>query len=348
MKKGKILNNYELVDFCGQLSLLLPTGIPLLDSIGLMAQDTSSEYAKALLAQIETSLRDGLSLHKALESTKVFPDYVISMVLLGEEVGKLDIIMEKLTEYYEQQCSIADAIKNAVRYPLIMLTLMLLIMAVLLTKILPIFDQVFLQLGSAFTGVAKQFINIGYGIQSIFGPFIILLMLIAIIALIIHNNPNGRTWYKHVLHTGRLTRKIFLEIAYSRFAGALSMITAVGIDIYKGLALADRLVDNELMTQKIATCSNALSKGGYLYEAITEAEMFQAQHRRMLQIGYRAGNSEVVFDKISKYYEAHTLSSLKKILGAIEPTLVIAFSLVVGSILLSVMMPLIGIMSTLG
>ena len=126
------------------------------------------------------------------------------------------------------------------------------------------------------------------------------------------------------------------------------MITAGGIDIYKGLELAGRLIDNKLMDEKVTACKEVLSGGGYLYEAIKEANIFRAQHQRMLQIGYRSGNSEVVFDKISKQYEDDTLSRIQKILGAIEPTLVIAFSLMVGLILLSVIMPLIGIMSSIG
>ncbi|MDE7206220.1 MAG: type II secretion system F family protein, partial [Lachnospiraceae bacterium] len=83
-------------------------------------------------------------------------------------------------------------------------------------------------------------------------------------------------------------------------------------------------------------------------EAIKDAGIFRAQHQRMLQIGYRSGNRAVVLDKIATHYEDDTLSRIQKILGAIEPTLVIAFSLIVGLILLSVIMPLIGIMSSIG
>ncbi len=348
MKKIKKLNNREVAAFCSQLSLLLPAGITPFDAISLMAQDTSSEEGKALLLDVENSLRDGLTLHEALDGTNVFPEYVVSMILLGEESGNLDIIMKKLTEYYEQQCIISDSVKSAVRYPFIMVCLMLFILAVLLIKILPIFNQVFIQLGSELTGVSKQLMNIGYAIQSASGIFIILLISAAVIGLFFAKSPTGRAWGRHFLHTNRFTKGFYLGVAYSRFAGALSMITAGGIDIFKGLELANRLIDNELMDEKVKACSEVLSDGGYLYEAIKDADIFRAQHQRMLQIGYRSGNSEVVFDKIAKHYEDDTLSRIQKILGAIEPTLVIVFSLIVGLILLSVIMPLIGIMSSIG
>jgi type IV pilus assembly protein PilC len=348
MKKQKRLNNSEVAAFCSQLSLLLPAGITPFESIHLMLEDTATEQGKALLTQIEESLRDGETFHESLKKTEVFPDYVVSMVLLGEESGNLDIITKKLADYYEQQCAISESIKNAVSYPLIMICLMLLILIVLLTKILPIFNQVFVQLGSELTGVSRQLMGLGTAVQSISGILIILVALIAVATVILYKIPKANAWLKKKLHTWSFTKNFYLDIAYSRFAGALSMITAGGIDIYKGIDLASQLIDNSVMDAKIKKCKEALLKGDYIHEAMKEAEIFKAQHQRMLQIGFKSGNSEVVFDKISKYYEDETLNRIQRILGSIEPTLVIVFSLMVGLILLSVIMPLIGIMSSIG
>jgi type IV pilus assembly protein PilC len=348
MKKQKKLNNSEVAAFCSQLSLLLPAGITPFECIHLMMEDSASNQGKELLTQIEEALRDGESFHEAISRTGVFPDYVVSMILLGEESGNLDIITKKLADYYEQQCAISEAIKNAVSYPLIMICLMLLILVVLLTKILPIFNQVFIQLGSELSGVSRQLMGLGNAVQSISGVLIVAVAIIAILALIICKVPKANSWFQSKLHRFSLTKGFYLDIAYSRFAGALSMITAGGIDIYKGIDLANRLIDNEVMDKKVKQCKEVLLKGGYLHEAMKEAGIFKSQHQRMLQIGFKSGNSEVVFEKISKYYEEATLNRIHRILGAIEPTLVIIFSLMVGLILLSVIMPLIGIMSSIG
>jgi type IV pilus assembly protein PilC len=348
MKKQKRLNNSEVAAFCSQLSLLLPAGTTPFESIHLMLEDAATDQGKVLLTQIEETLRDGESFYEALKKTEVFPDYVVSMIHLGEESGNLDIITKKLADYYEQQCAISESIKNAVSYPLIMICLMLLILIVLLTKILPIFNQVFIQLGSELTGVSKQLMSLGTAVQSISGVLIAIIVLLAIVAIIILKNSKAKAGFMKKLHTWNLTKNFYMDIAYSRFAGALSMITAGGIDIYKGIDLANQLIDNQLMDVKITNCKKALLNGDYLHEAMKEAGIFRAQHLRMLQIGYKSGNSEVVLEKISKYYEEATLVRIQRILGAIEPTLVIVFSLMVGLILLSVIMPLIGIMSSIG
>ncbi|MBQ2406211.1 MAG: type II secretion system F family protein [Lachnospiraceae bacterium] len=348
MMKTKKLNNQEVASFCSQLSLLLPAGITPFESIHLMAKDTESAEIKTILNDIEQNLMDGISFSEALELTHVFPDYVISMIDLGEESGNLDIIMLKLSQYYEQQCNISESIKNAISYPLIMISLMLFILIVLLSKILPIFEQVFGQLGSELTGVSNKLIKLGHGIQSISGILIIIFVILALCMLFFKFNAKANKWLLHKFYSIKITRNFCLSISYSRFAGALSLITAGGIDIYKGINLAQQLIDNDLMLAKIEKCKEILQKGDYLFEAIRDAEIFQAQHQRMLQIGFKTGDTDTVFEKISKYYEDYSISKIQKILGAIEPTLVIVFSMLVGLILMSVIMPLIGIMSSIG
>lgn len=348
MKKYKHLSDSETAFFCGQLALLLPAGITPLESICLMSKDTPSAEGRELLTQIEASLRNGMSFYESLVSTKVFPEYVTSMVLLGEEAGRLDAIMISLADYYEQQNTISDAVKGAVSYPLIMVCLMLLILVVLLTKILPIFNQVFLQLGSGLIGASGQLMRLGTLLQSVSGIFAGIFMAAAVIFLVLYKNHRGRTWVKHRLHTLGFTKNYYLGISYSRFAGAMSMIIASSIDIFKGLELSQGIIDNELMNEKLAVFKAALLRGDYVPEALKEAEIFQAQHQRMIQISYKTGNSDEVFKKLSAYYSEAALSRLQRLLGAIEPTLVIAFSLTVGIILLSVIMPLIGIMSSIG
>ena len=103
MKKQNKLNDIEIAFFCEQLTILLQAGITPYEAILLLHKDTSAAQGKELFEAIEASLKDGLSFHDALCATKLFPDYFIQMVALGEESGNLDVIMQRLNEYYEQQ-----------------------------------------------------------------------------------------------------------------------------------------------------------------------------------------------------------------------------------------------------
>ena len=294
MKKSKILNNAEIASFCEQLSLLLPAGITPAEAIALMLSDTPEKDGHTLLRQILDSLNNGCTFYEAVCDTNVFPEYVVSMILLGEESGDLDIIMSKLADYYSQQCNISDSIKNAVSYPLVMICLMFFILIVLLTKILPIFNQVFRQLGSELSGVAKQLMCIGAYIQSLSVFFVCLISVLIVAAVIFIFNSHFKKFVKHLLHTWRFTKNFYLDIAFGRFAGAISIIITSGVDTFKGINLSKKLVDNELMLSKIAICENSLKKGDSISEAIREAGIFEAKHQRMLEIGIRSGNTDIV------------------------------------------------------
>lgn len=347
MKKYKSLTNSETASFCGQLALLLPAGITLLEGIQLMEADAASDEGKELLAQIEASLISGKNFCEALAAANVFPNYVISMALLGEEAGKLDIVMAKLADYYAQQASIAAAIKNAVRYPIIMLCLMTVILIVLLAKVLPVFNQVFSQLGSGLTGFSLTLMKIGGGLQAVSGVFVCIFAASAVVLFILSKNAKCRRRLRRILHSCFLTKNLFTDIAYSRFAGAMAMIVSSGIDIFKGIGLAGAIIENELISKKLVILQNALLDGDDVSEAIKKAEIFYAQHRRLLQISCKTGDSDRVYTKLSEYYENAAMNRLQRLAGAIEPCLVIIFSFTVGIILMSVIMPLIGIMSNI-
>lgn len=348
MKKYKFLTNIEISSFCGQLAMLLPAGITPLESIQLMKEDTVPSEGKNLLTQIETALINGKKFSEALSETNVFPVYVVSMVLLGEEAGKLDIIMAKLARFYEQQDNIAASVKGAVRYPLIMLGIMIIILIVLLAKVLPIFNQVFIQLGSGLTGISLRLMRIGGILQKTSCVFVCVLIFFAAAFFILLKNTGCRKRFTHFLHICYFTKIFFMDIAYGRFAGAMSMIISSGIDIFKGLELVKAVIENEPALKKLTVFHAALLDGDSVPEAIDKAGIFQAQHRKLLQISYKTGDSDRVFSSLSEYYEAAALNRVDRILAAIEPCLVIIFSLSVGIILMSVIMPLIGIMSNIG
>lgn len=348
MKNVKKLSNAELSSFCFQLSMMLSAGITPSEALELMQEDTMTSDGKKILCQLQNSLYEGLSLYQALDTSGLFPEYVIEMIHLGEETGNLDIITQKLADYYEQQCSIVEALKSALSYPLIMLGLMLCIIIVLLTTVLPIFNEVFLQLGSELTGIAWQLLSLGRVLQSFSSVaiFFILLLIIAVIITLLF--PAMRRKMQLFFQTHFFTKNFMLQIAYSRFASSLALINASGVNIFKGLELVEKLVGNELMSVKIQHCKKALAEDEFIYDALKDSGIFRSAELRMLEIGYKTGKSDDVLLKISANYQNETLSKIRKILNSIEPTLVIVFSLLVGLILLSVILPLIGVMSNIG
>ena len=156
MKKQKMLSNSEIASFCKQTAWILKAGITPAEGMEILINDTISKEGKELLQQIRMICNKGNHFYTALEETGVFPQYVVKLTALGEESGNLDVVLMSLAEYYEREETITDSIRSAVTYPLIMIAMMFFVIIILIVKVLPIFKQVFVQLGTEMTPFAQS------------------------------------------------------------------------------------------------------------------------------------------------------------------------------------------------
>lgn len=347
MKKMKALTNAEITSFCGQMSLLINAGITPIESLQVLLKDTENPNGKDLLSAILDNTTNGHSFAEALELTETFPNYFIHMISLGEESGNLDVVLKNLSDYYEHEENITSSVKSALRYPIIMLIMMALVITVLLTKVLPIFQQVFSQLGSELTGLAKRFMTIGSLLNQLSIAIIIVILLLFVIYILVLNTQKGQELFHKFLTYSPFTKSFYLNIAYGRFASGLAMAFSSGLDTFHSLDLVSNLIDNAIMKQKIESCKVSLENDASFPEALKKAEIFSNLYLQMISIGFRTGNIDTIMSKISSHYDSETEEKLHTFLTSLEPTLVIIFSFIVGLVLLSVIMPLIGIMSSI-
>lgn len=348
MKKQQLLSNSEIAAFCRQTAMIIHAGITPAEGMDILIQDTLSKEGKELLKIIGDACKRGESFHQAMASTGLFPDYVIRLTTLGEESGNLDDVLESLAQYYEREDAIADSVKTAITYPLIMIGMMFLVIIVLVVKVLPIFKQVFVQLGSEMSPLATSLLNIGNILSRYSIVITILLFVIIGCALILYRTSAGRKKINHFLTRFPLTKNFYDKIAAGRFASGMYMTISSGMDTYQGLDLISEIVENDSMKQKILLCKKEMAKQSNLPEALANAEIFSNLYSRMVAIGFRSGSIDTVMKQISQNYEDETDKQINHIISIIEPTLVIILSVVVGIILLSVLLPLMGIMSSIG
>jgi len=348
MKNQKLLTNSEIALFCGQTAMILRAGITPAEGMNILLSDTKDPKGREIIEKILKTCRQGEPFHKALTISGVFPDYVLHMVALGEESGNLDNVMQALSTYYEREETIAESIRGAVRYPFIMIGMMLLVIFILLTKVLPIFNQVFIQLGSEMTGISSSLLNLGHSLNRYSMIILAILVVCIIIYFLAFKTRTGKRISTKFLSIFPLTKGFYQKVAAGRFANGLAMTLSSGLDTYNSLDLVSALVENKNMQQKIAACKKYIREGDNLAEALTKSAIFSNLYSRMVAVGFRTGSIDLVMNKISENYEKETDKKLQSIISVLEPTLVIILSLIVGLILLSVILPLMGIMSSIG
>lgn len=342
------LSNQEIASFCGQTAMLFQAGITPAESMSIMLSDSKADTAKELLSTIRDICRRGDSFAKALRETGVFPEYVLHMIALGEESGNLDDVMQSLADYYEREQSIAEGVRNAVRYPFIMIAVMMLVIFVLLGKVMPIFNQVFIQLGSEMTGISATLLHLGNALNRYSILVIAILLALVVLYFLATKTKSGRKVSKRILSSFPLTRGFYQKLAAGRFANGMALTISSGMDTFSSLDMVSEIVEHKGMQAKIAECKKALKAGANFSEALSGSGIFSNLYARMISVGFKTGSIDTVMQKIADNYDRETEKKLHSIISILEPTLVIILSIIVGLILLSVIFPLMGIMSSIG
>ena len=348
MEKQRKLTNEELASFCGQVSILLHAGITPIEGTRILLSDTKDANSRALLQAIINAVEEGNSYAESLEKVGVFPDYVLNTIKLGEQAGSLDEVMTSLASYYERETQISESVRSAVTYPVVMIVMMLCVIIILITRVLPIFNQVFVQLGSEMTGFAASLMTIGKALKNYSVVFIAIIVIIIGLAVFFTKSTSGRHAIRNLSTKMGMFKSFYADVACQRFASGMALALSAGLDTFESLRLVAKLVEHKGMEEKIAVCREGIEKGDNLAEGLKRAEIFSNVNNRMVAVGFKTGEIETVMNKIADEYERKTEKRINAIISVIEPTLVIVLSIIVGLILLSVILPLMGIMTTIG
>lgn len=338
-------SNMELSSFCGQMALILKSGISVTEGLDIMLEDASSDEEKAVLHALLDDINENGSLSHALESTRLFPSYMIHMTAIGEETGTLDDVMDALQSHYEREADIAHTIKSAVTYPMIMIGMMVLVIVVLLVKVMPVFHQVFVQLGTEMTGVSRGLMNMGTLINHYAVFLSIVLLAIVVFGFYTVRTASGRAFSRKLGYGIRPIRKIYEEIAACRFASGMALTLSSGLNPDRSIELVRTLIDDPFFLRKLDVCTEKLTSGEELAPALFSSGIFTGMYARLTSIGSKTGAMDQVMNQIASLYQDEIDTRMNNALAILEPTLVVALSLIVGVILLSVMLPLMGIMA---
>lgn len=339
------LNNRELFQFCEQFSIILRSGMSAIEGLAILNDDSQTERGKEILTFLYKDMEESGSLAHAMEQSGAFPASAAAYVRTGEETGCLDEVMKGLSAFYAKEIQITDQIQSAVAYPLVMLGMMTAVIVILLVKVLPVFRQVFRQLGLEMSGISGALLGIGETLSHYSTAFLILLaaMIGFILFLVLH--PKGQELIRKIVCRFPGTKEIPVNLDYSRLCQCISLGIRSGLSPELCVELAGAVVSQTETRENLASIQKQLAEGYGFTEAITESGLFKAMELRLISLGFQAGASDEVMEKLAEQYEEKSTDSVSHIVSILEPTIVIVLSILVGLVLLSVMMPLLGLLS---
>ena len=349
----KLTNDYLSVFFL-EISMLLRAGITVTHGVEMMWDDEANEDGRIVLQSLLDGFRKasessrafhapsgGVPLSEAMRVSGFFPSYAVGMIEIGEKTGRLPETLKALAGHYERQERLAISVKNAVMYPGIMLVMMISVVIILIVRVLPVFNEVFERLGAQMSPFAAWLTVLFVWVAAV---VIGALFFAALLASV----PPARRGIVRVLVNKFGGRGIFGRVAASGFVSSMALALASGINIEESMELAASLNTSEANVKKYEKCAALLREGNTLAGSLKGAKILSARDSRILSLGDKSGTADSAMAEIARRRDTAVQDEISNITGRIEPTLVIITSVIVGIILLSAMLPLVGIMSAIG
>lgn len=341
----KSISELEKAQFLDQLSMVLDGGISIEDGIDVISSQINDKEYGNVLKNVKKDMDLGSSFPDALSKTGLYDDYMIDMIRIGQESGYLDKVTSELAHYYYRMHDTKQKIKDALTYPSILIMMMLVVIMILINNILPLFNSVLSSMGIQIASSMLVLLEIGKNLAIIAFVALALLFIFAMYTLIALRGKDYS--YIKLLQKLFITKKFAYDLAVVQFAYALSLLLNSGISQEKALEMCEDICNHDVLKSKIAEVSDRLKNGDSMTNCILETKIFKEMYNRLLVIGLKSGRFEKTMYDVAKYYENDLDNSIAKMLDVIEPSLVVILSIIVGVILVSIMLPLAGVMVNL-
>jgi len=343
------LNYLEIASFCQELAWLVHSGVRVGDGLHLLAEEEKEEAWKHCLTTMAEQADDGLQLSEIIKNAGCFPIYVQGILNVGETTGRLEESLHALTKYYQSRERLNNRVRGALLYPSILLLLMLVVIVILLTQVLPVFQSVFTSLGGELGGLAGGLLTLGVWMNKIMP--VLLVLVAAAVGLVIAFSVSA-AFREKVLGFWRKKsgdKGVMRKMNDAGFAQAISMGLSSGLPLEDTMELAAEVLnDVPEAKERCMNCKEELLSGIPLADALKKADVFPPAMCRLLSLGMQSGNGDAVMEEIADRLSEEADAALTSKVEKLEPTLVLITSVLVGIILLSVMLPLMNIMETIG
>ncbi|HKM53332.1 MAG TPA: type II secretion system inner membrane protein GspF [Isosphaeraceae bacterium] len=338
---GRKLAPAELSLLTRQLGTLLGAGVQLVDALGTLAEQASRSLTKKMLSQVRERVREGISLADALSAhPDIFSELYVSMVRAGEQAAALEIVLDRLADYSENQQEFVTRVKGALTYPMVLMIVGTGIMGFLVTYVVPQVATVFQQSRAALPLATQFLIALS---DFLTGHWLLLLiMLVSIVAGISYglSTPKGRrfydTWVLRVPYLGpTITRTVC-----ARFARTLSTLLSSGVQLLAALDAVKLVVTNGLIREAIENSREEIRGGHGMGQTLASSGLFPPLLIEMIRVGERSGELERLLERAADAYEKEVQASLSQMTTLLEPLMTIAMAAVIVFMMLAVLMPI--------
>lgn len=331
----------DLSVFNRQLSVMFSAGLPVTQGLGILAQQQKNKYFADALLDIRKEVEAGSNLSNALRKyPDIFNDLYTSMIQAGEASGNLDTILLRLSQYIESMARLRGKIKSAMAYPIAVLVIAVVITAIIMVKVVPIFEDMFNQLGAELPMPTQIVMDISHFVQENF-YYIIAVGIGIFYALKMYNKT-----YKGKRVFDRLKLKIpvfgglILKGGVARVTRTLETLLNSGVEIIEAITITAKTSGNSILEDAILKSRGAVQEGKPLAQSWEEQLIFPFMVTQMVAVGEQTGALSTMLSKIADFYDEEVNQAVDALVAMMEPILILFLGGIVGSIIIAMYMPM--------
>lgn len=346
-----VLKSAEMKAFCENIALMLSIGIQTDEAVHMLAENSESRSLEDLCRKVYMEVIHGVKLSTAMQTVGGFPKYAIEMLAASERTGHVQSTLESLATYYDEESRLISKIRQSVTYPAILLCVMSIVLAFVIGAILPVFLNVYESMAGGITASSFGAVDVGIIIGWVALIFTLICTVIALAALVSSRSASGRDRLMKMINRIPGAKKVFYTLALSRFTSTLAVYIASGSNSDDAMGQALHTVELPELRSKVSQAHAAMiepvrAKG--LIQAISDYQVFDTLHLRMLTFGMRSGRVDEVLEGLSEDLFRESIDGFDALIDKVEPILAGFVTLAVGLTLIAVMLPLVGMMGSIG
>ncbi|MEP6865960.1 MAG: type II secretion system F family protein [Deltaproteobacteria bacterium] len=332
----------DLQIFTRQLATMIDAGLPLVQCLDILANQSENKSFKKVLSSVKNSVEQGATFSDALRRhPKVFDELYVNLVGAGEIGGILDTILNRLAVYIEKAVKLKGQLKSAMYYPIGIMVVALGVICVMLIKVIPTFEKMFKELGNAklpaptlvVVKISHGFVNNWY---LIFGSMIGVVVGISLA----RRTDQGRELIDRVLLRVPIVGPTLRKIIVARFTRTLGTLLASGVPILDALDICAKTAGNKIVEHALMRAKAKISEGHNMADPLAESKVFPTMVVQMIGVGEQTGAMDAMLQKIADFYEEEVDAAVTGLTSLIEPVMMAFLGVVVGGLIIAMYLPI--------
>lgn len=336
-----------LAVFCTQFASLLKAGVPLVQALVMLEEQTEHVKLKQIVASLSEDLQRGRGLSESLSMhERELPSIMVKMIEAGELSGTLDLSLLRLANHFEREYKLAKRVRSAMTYPLVVGILAVIVVIFLVLVIIPSFKSFFDSMGSDLPGITQAMLSISDFIMNRWMVLFGVIVCIIAIFKIYKSSNKGRLSLDTLKFKFPVIKKTVIWLMAARLSRTLSTLTATGISLTQSLRIASKVVANSLAESRINDIEDQIKQGRTLNAAMASAGIFPNMLVQMTKIGEESGTLDEMLEKTAEYFEEEADIAITRMVNLLQPIMLVFVAGIVLLVILSVLLPMLNMYSS--